>query len=149
MKRIHLAVLLVTIGLVLGACGSSDDGGAIDPGGQAATGADATTGDSIEGNDEDDDGETPNSPSPTAVPTGGAVLIKSFQFTPTPLNVPAGTTVEWTNEDGTDHTVTADDGTFDGELGGRDTFSHLFDEAGTFAYHCEIHPSMKGEVVVQ
>jgi len=48
-----------------------------------------------------------------------------------------------------DDTVTADDGAFDsGSLAGGKSFSFTFDEAGTFAYHCNIHQSMTGRVVV-
>ena len=62
----------------------------------------------------------------------------------------AGTTVTWTNSDSTQHTVTADDGSFDsGVLAQGQTFSHTFDTAGTIAYHCTIHPNMQATVTVQ
>jgi plastocyanin len=45
--------------------------------------------------------------------------------------------------------VTADDGSFDsGSLATDATFSQTFDAAGTFAYHCTIHPSMTGTITV-
>jgi plastocyanin len=45
--------------------------------------------------------------------------------------------------------VTADGGSFgSGTLGGGSTFSHRFGSVGTFAYHCAIHSSMSGTVVV-
>jgi plastocyanin len=45
--------------------------------------------------------------------------------------------------------VTADDGAFNGATAaGGGTFSHLFTTTGTFAYHCAIHPSMTGTVIV-
>jgi plastocyanin len=47
------------------------------------------------------------------------------------------------------HTVTADDGSFDsGNLSPDKTFSHTFDQAGTFKYHCSLHASMIVTVVV-
>ena len=50
----------------------------------------------------------------------------------------------------TAHTVTADDGSFDSKsLASNATFSQTFAKAGTFAYHCAIHPGMKGTVTVQ
>jgi plastocyanin len=61
-----------------------------------------------------------------------------------------GTTVTWTNDDGVNHTVTSDQGAFDsGPLATGQTFSQTFNQAGTFTYHCTIHPSMQGTVVVQ
>jgi plastocyanin len=52
--------------------------------------------------------------------------------------------------DSPDHTVTADDDSFDsGTLSNGDTFEQTFDEAGEFAYHCEIHSSMTGTITVE
>jgi plastocyanin len=45
--------------------------------------------------------------------------------------------------------VTADDGAFRSDrLGSGATFSQTFAKAGTFAYHCAIHPGMTGTVTV-
>ena len=47
------------------------------------------------------------------------------------------------------HTVTADDGSFDGgPLATGATFSQTFSTAGTFSYHCKIHPSMTATITV-
>ncbi|HTZ41834.1 MAG TPA: plastocyanin/azurin family copper-binding protein [Candidatus Omnitrophota bacterium] len=32
---------------------------------------------------------------------------------------------------------------------GGGTYSHTFAAAGTYSYHCSIHPSMKGTIIVQ
>ncbi len=81
-----------------------------------------------------------------------AVAIKNFQFTPKKIEVKAGTKVTWTNQDSAVHTVTSDEGaptTFDsGNLAQGKTYSFTFDKPGTYQYHCEIHVSMKGTVVV-
>jgi plastocyanin len=83
-----------------------------------------------------------------------AVAIKTFQFSPNPLEVAAGTTVTWTNQDDIDHTVTAGtperpEGLFDGSLDGEGaTFNFTFDDPGTYPYFCSIHPSMLGQVRV-
>jgi plastocyanin len=65
----------------------------------------------------------------------------------TPVGV--GDTVVWTNKMNMSHTVTADDGSFDSGVLGRDQpFSHTFDTVGSVDYHCEIHPNMIGKVTV-
>lgn len=61
---------------------------------------------------------------------------------------PTGTTVTWTNDDTAAHTVTADDGSFDERIAAGETVTVTFDEAGTFAYHCDIHTSMTATVIV-
>jgi plastocyanin len=78
-----------------------------------------------------------------------AVTIKNFAFNAASLSVKVGQTVIWTNADTTPHTVTADDGSFDsGHVAVGSTFQQTFTKAGTFAYHCNIHPSMKGTITV-
>ena len=73
------------------------------------------------------------------------------RFDPQSVTVGVGDNVIWRFEDGLNsHTVTADDGQFDtGSLAPGDSGEFTFDEAGTFAYHCEIHPSMTASVVVE
>ena len=76
--------------------------------------------------------------------------IANFSFSPNPVKIPLGATVEWTNTDGTAHTVTADDGSFGSDhLVKGATFSHTFDQPGAIAYHCAIHTSMRGTVQVE
>jgi plastocyanin len=79
-----------------------------------------------------------------------AVTISGFAFSPASITVPAGTKVTWTNQDSATHTITADDGkTFDsGNVATGGTYSFTFTTAGTFAYHCAIHSSMKATVIV-
>ena len=80
---------------------------------------------------------------------GSAVTVANFSFQPATITVPVGTTVTWTNTDSAGHTVAADDGSFtSGTLGTGAMFSQTFSTAGTFAYHCSIHASMTGTVVV-
>jgi plastocyanin len=82
------------------------------------------------------------------------VAMENFVFVEDRIEVPVGTTVTWTNDDSTRHTVTSgaddtDDGVFDsGNLEAGETFSFTFDEAGEFAYFCDIHPTMTGVVGV-
>ncbi len=84
------------------------------------------------------------------IPASTTVRIQGMGYRQSAIEVAAGTTVEWRNDDPVAHTVTADDGSFRSPLiePGR-TWSHSFDKAGTFAYHCTPHPFMTGAVVVR
>ena len=78
-------------------------------------------------------------------------------FVPPVLHTSKGAIVTWTNEDSALHTVvsrTHAPGSsfreFDSEyIGPNDTFKYTFSKAGIFDYYCDIHPFMKGKVVVQ
>jgi plastocyanin len=86
----------------------------------------------------------------SAGPTPGAIVMKDFSFQPGSIDVTAGTSVTWTNDDPEAHTVTADDNSFDSkQMASGQTFSFTFQKAGTYKYHCSIHPSMVGQVVVK
>ena len=81
---------------------------------------------------------------------GGQVVMKGFAFSPGSITIKAGESVTWTNQDGTTHTVTADNGEFNSSnIASGATFTFKFDKAGTYPFHCSIHPSMKGTVIVQ
>ena len=89
--------------------------------------------------------------SPAASPAAEACTIDIQNFTfPAQTEIAVGTTVTWTNRDPVTHTVTATDETFDsGMLSAGKSFSHAFDEEGTFDYTCMIHPVMQGRIVVR
>ncbi len=94
--------------------------------------------------------ETTNpSPNPVAATTD-KVSITNFAFSAAKISVKMGTKVTWTNNDSVAHTVTADSGTGpkSDNISPGGTFSYTFDTVGTFAYHCNIHPDMKGSVTV-
>jgi plastocyanin len=81
----------------------------------------------------------------------------SKPYDPSPLTVKTGTSVTWTNNDSSIHTVTSglpekgDVGTlFDSSLiNPGNTFVHVFDKQGTFDYSCTLHPFMHGQIVVK
>lgn len=78
-----------------------------------------------------------------------AVSIKGFAFVPKSLTVVAGTTVTWTNNDAVNHTATSDAGVWDsGVILPGKSYSYTFKTTGMFPYHCKIHKSMKGTVLV-
>lgn len=124
----RLAVLGLAIALVAAGCGtgSSVAPSAAPPAGSAAP------------------------PAGSAAPAAGnSVAIVNFGFNPSTLTVKVGDTVTWTNGSGTPHTVTADDGSLDsGTITAGTPFQRTFSAAGTFSYHCSIHPSMKATITV-
>jgi plastocyanin len=76
--------------------------------------------------------------------------MRNLAFVPGRIEIEAGTTVEWTNNDPLQHSVTADDGSFaSGLIGTGSTWRHTFATPGTYTYHCTPHPFMKGTVVVR
>lgn len=78
-----------------------------------------------------------------------SVAIRDFSFGPKTVTVHVGDTITWANAGPTAHTATADDGAFDtGTLKAGQSGSHTFASAGTFAYHCTLHPFMRGTVQV-
>jgi plastocyanin len=77
------------------------------------------------------------------------VGIQSGAFGPDQVSILAGDTVEWLNQSLKTHTVTSRDGLFGSpHIGLSGSFSQAFPSAGTFAYYCQIHPFMSGEVDV-
>jgi plastocyanin len=86
---------------------------------------------------------------PQAVATD-KVSIADMAFTPAAIKVKVGTTVTWTNNDSIAHTVTADSGSGpdSGNLDPGKSYSFTYKTAGTFSYHCNIHPDMTGTVQV-
>lgn len=98
----------------------------------------------------DDDATDTGSEEPAG--GGDTVTIEQSRFSPDPLEVAAGTEVTFDNVDPFAHTVTSAEGSaveYDsGELTQDETFARTFDEAGTYAYFCEIHPTMRAEVIV-
>jgi len=89
--------------------------------------------------------------SSNSAPPANEVFIQNMAFSPATLTVTVGTTVKWTNKDGIAHTVTSDTGSTtlnSGNINSNGVFSFMFMTAGTYNYHCAIHPSMVGKVVV-
>ena len=77
------------------------------------------------------------------------VSIPARVFAPGEIQVLLGDTVVWRNGDGTNHTVTSDDDLFDsGFIAPGLTYAQAFTKTGTFLYHCTIHKTMRGEVIV-
>jgi plastocyanin len=80
----------------------------------------------------------------------GASSLGSRAYVPTPVTIAPGGTVRWTNDDTISHTSTSNSAVWSsGNVVPGGHFDVTFPTAGTFAYHCTIHPGMIGTVVVQ
>ncbi len=75
------------------------------------------------------------------------VSIQDFAFSPATLEVQAGDSVRWTNNDASAHTATGANGEWDsGSLSNGQSFTFQFNTAGSFAYLCSFHPSMTANI---
>lgn len=91
-------------------------------------------------------GETENS---EPVATTEVAMAKSYRFDPKRIEVEAGQSVTWTNEDNFTHTVQVD-GQEDHKVERGESVSITFDEPGTYHYVCTLHSQdMEGEVIVE
>jgi plastocyanin len=85
-----------------------------------------------------------------AIPAANEIKIQAMAFVPQTLTIPVNSTVKWKNLDGIAHTVTSDNASWDsGNIPAGGTFKFTFTSTGTFNYHCTIHPSMTGTIIVQ
>jgi plastocyanin len=99
--------------------------------------------------------QTPSVPaSPTATPGGGTTItMKNFAFTPSTVTVKTGTVITWVNQDAAPHAIVSDTGSLvafsSDSLPTGASYNVTFNTPGTYTYHCSIHPSMTGTIVVQ
>ena len=139
MKNLPSRAVLVpaTLLLALSACGGSDASS------EPADDSTPPPAESTEGSDV---------PSADEAATGTGVTIKDSRYDPGEIDIAVGDTVTFTNTDAFAHTVTSKkDQEFEfasGNFADGDTFDLTFEEAGTFAYFCEIHPTMRATVNV-
>jgi plastocyanin len=136
-----LAAALVALSLGLVACGDSGSD-------STSSGAETTPPASEEAMEDTESTESEPAPSGEASKSEKVDIVE-FTYQPDPVVVQAGGKVIWQNQDAAPHTATADDGSFDtGTIEKGKIGSETFKEAGTFAYFCEIHPTMHGSVEV-
>ena len=82
--------------------------------------------------------------------SGAEVAVGDFSFTPKVIDVKTGTTVTWTNQGQTAHTIKGPGFFSPSALDHGKKFSHRFTKPGRFAYLCTLHPTlMRGTVVVK
>jgi plastocyanin len=133
----HVPASLVALAAVAGpiaGCGGSDSGSGDTQSGASAPPATSTA-----------------STQPDAGDSSGSVTISDFKFAPASLTVAPGARVTVANKDSTAHTATADNGSsFDtGDVDPGSSATVTLSKAGSYSYHCSIHPFMHGTLVVR
>ena len=90
------------------------------------------------------------------IPNGNYDIASTGFYIPLNLEVPPGTTVEWTNDDSVPHTIQSLNekgeiiGLFNSApLQTGETFEYTFDESGVYNYYCSFHPWRVGIVTVR
>ena len=104
-------------------------------------------------------GTTQNSPSsvitatPTTAPVTHTISIQGFRFNPPGITIHVGDTLVWHNTDTAPHTITSQPGApvafTSGTLAPGGSFTYIFNQSGTYNYHCTFHTEMVGSVIVQ
>jgi plastocyanin len=88
-----------------------------------------------------------------AVPFTGAVsevTIAGFAFSPQVATIKKGEAIRWMNNDSVNHIVSSDTNAFlSGTISQGGSFEFVFSSIGEFSYHCSIHPSMTGKIIVE
>lgn len=78
-----------------------------------------------------------------------AVTARDSAYVPSEIRLPVGGVAVFTNADDVEHTFTADGGSFDSGRVQPGASSRVpLAAAGVLPFHCEIHPSMTGRIVV-
>lgn len=80
------------------------------------------------------------------------IEITNFVFNPVDVKIKTGDTVTWINQDNAPHNIVFDQGA---DISNSDTivnggtYSQKFEKPGVYLYHCGLHPSMKGRIIVE
>ena len=139
MRRIPLLAFSMFALLALSACATSTEGTAA-PAATAPTPAPAGSEPAAGG------GGCTTSSEAGAVTAG----MENFAFAPADVTAAVGETITWTNADSAPHTVTLDDGSCDtGNIAQGASAGLVFDAAGSYPYHCTVHPNMTGTITIQ
>src|SRR3954454_17301757 len=144
MRSMFRGIAALGVTLALAACSGS---GTSNPTNAAATSGTAATTAPVAS------GATGGGAAPCEDATGpGTVKAQtaSFAFSPANITAKVGDVITWTNSDSAPHQVGLDDNSckMSSSFGNGQSGSLKFTVAGTFPYHCTIHPTMKGTITV-
>ena len=93
---------------------------------------------------------TPTASSTVSPVSNNIITIQNFAFSPSVLEIKAGQKVTWKQNDSAPHSIVSSDNLFTSSVldkGGE--FSFTFNGVGEYGYHCGIHPSMTGKIIVK
>jgi len=142
MRRLPVLAFSLFALLALSACATGQEG-ATDTGNTAPTPAGAS----------EPAGSAPAAGGGCSVSSEAAAVtvnIQNFAFDPPEVTAAVGETIGWTNADSAPHTATTDDGACDtGNIAQDASAGLVFDAAGTYTYHCNVHPNMTGTITIQ
>ncbi len=145
MRRLASSLLIVLVTSGLAACGGGatpspvGSAGAATPAAVASAGAGASASAAA-------CAKAPGADSTPAV----TVTIKDFKYSPQPVQAKVGDVVAWKNDDSAPHSATMDSGACDTEtIAVGATAMLVFTAAGTYTYHCAIHPGQMKDVTVE
>jgi plastocyanin len=79
----------------------------------------------------------------------GDVYTGGTNYSPRTVTVSVGGSVVWSNRDSEKHTTVSDTGVWTSDISPGGDFTRTFPTAGTFTFHCSLHPSMTGTITVQ
>jgi plastocyanin len=101
------------------------------------------------GGDNSSSSSTPAASSSSSSGGGVAIKMANIAFDPKDVTVKVGQKITWTNDDSTDHNVTADSGADfkSKDFGKGGTFAFTATKAGKITYECTLHPNMKGATI--
>jgi plastocyanin len=89
-------------------------------------------------------------PAPAGATATVTVTIKDFKYAPQPVQAKVGDVIAWSNQDSAPHTATLDDGTCDTKTINTGAQAMLvFSVAGTYTYHCTIHPTQMKDFTIE
>ena len=144
MRRLPVLAFSLFALLALSACASAQEG-PVDTDNTAPTPAPAGSAPAASGPAAGGGGCTTSSEAGAA-----SVAIENFTFTPGDITAAVGETITWTNADSAAHTATLDDNSCDtGNIASGASAGLVFDAAGSYPYHCKIHPNMTGTITIQ
>ena len=147
MRPILRGAAAIAVGLVLAACNAAGNTTApTSPGG--TTPVTATTPAGTSGPGATTSGTPPCTDSTDA--TDVTASVESSTWMPANVAAGVGDVITWTNGDSVPHGVELDDDScgMSSAIGGGQSKSLVFSVAGTFPFHCSIHPSMKGTITI-
>lgn len=142
MPRLIAATAILLLPLVLAACGGSgattapdtSEPAASEPAGSEPAASDPGVAEAC----------APSTDTPTVT-----IAIANFVYEPAEATARVGDVVGWSNEDSAPHTATMDDdacGT--GNISSGSAQALVFNAAGTYPYHCAVHPNMTATLTV-